>query len=50
MQGLVELTIANLLEDVRVAGFVNLEGFAAVRAIDFLHSHHSINQIAVALS
>jgi hypothetical protein len=37
MQRLVELTVTHLLEDVRVAGFVNLEGFAAVRAIDFLH-------------
>jgi len=37
MQGLVKLTVPHLLENVRVAGFVNFEGFAAVRAIDFLH-------------
>jgi hypothetical protein len=41
MQGLVELSAANLFDDVRVAGLVNLECFAAVLAIDFLHSHHS---------
>jgi uncharacterized membrane protein YczE len=34
---LVELTITNLLLNIRVAGFVNLERFFAMRANDFVH-------------
>ncbi len=33
----VEFSIAHLLEDVRVTRFVDLEGFPAMRADDFVH-------------
>ena len=37
VQLLLELAVANLLDDVRVPGLVNLECFPAVRAVDFMH-------------
>ena len=37
MQLLVKIAIAHLLEDVGVPRFVDLEGFAAVGADDFMH-------------
>src|SRR5574337_1216297 len=39
MKLLVELLIANLLQDVRVAGFIDLECRAAVRADDLMHGY-----------
>jgi hypothetical protein len=37
MQLLLKSAVANLLQDVRVASFVDFEGFAAVGADDFVH-------------
>lgn len=37
MQGLVEFSVAYLLENVRRPGLVKLEGFSAMRAVDFLY-------------
>ena len=37
VQLLIELAVANLLQNVRIPGFVNLECFPAVRADDFMH-------------
>ena len=34
-----ELTVANLLRDVRVAGLIDLESLAAVWALDLMHCH-----------
>jgi hypothetical protein len=37
MQRLIKLTVSHLFEDVRIPGLINLEGFTAMWAIDFLH-------------
>ena len=39
VQLLLERAIAYLLQDVRIASLVNLEGFVAVGTDDFVHSH-----------
>ena len=41
VQLLLELAVANLLQDVRVPGLVNLECFLAVRADNFMHEYLS---------
>ena len=38
VQLLLELTVANLLDDVGVSGLIDRECFPAVRAVDFMHS------------
>jgi len=37
MQLLLKSAVANLLQDIGVASLVDLEGFVAVRANDFVH-------------
>ena len=49
MQLLVELAVANLLENVRVTGLVNLERFLTVRTDDFMHNYSSL-AFAICLS
>ena len=44
MQLLIELAVADLLEDVRITGLVNLEGFGAVGADDFVHINFLIGK------
>jgi hypothetical protein len=39
VQLLLKLAVANLFDDVRVPGLVDLECFAAVRADDFMHGY-----------
>ena len=42
VQLLVKIAIAHLLEDVGLPGFVDLEGFAAVGADDFMHGNGTL--------
>ncbi len=49
VQLLLELAVANLLQDVRVPGLVNLECFPAVRADDFMHDYLLPSALALGL-
>lgn len=49
MKLLFKLSIANLLDDVSVSSLIDLEGFAAVWANDFIHFYVPLTFLVVSL-